>query len=238
MKQVIRLTESDLHRMIKESVKKVLSEEFTFNDVDPNGGVDYSEADETIYDIENGYYDEDIKHMNVKELDDWVDDMHDISTRVGETAIKRATMVNKQYAMSNKRENMGRNSLHYNDYRSSNFYKGAVSQANAVGKTTPFGMEDLETRWKYGEQKHNRPNVNDVVNYPLTPTKRKYDLDRLFNHSYKVVNDDNYRDEIERGYNDWKIKHDYNGRNPNTQKLHTKGSANRDLIAMDKAKKH
>ena len=30
----------------------------------------------------------------------------------------------------------------------------------------------------------------------------------------------------------------YNKRNPYTQKLHTKGSLNRELIAMDKAKKH
>ena len=29
----------------------------------------------------------------------------------------------------------------------------------------------------------------------------------------------------------------HNGRNPDTQKLHTKGSANRDLIAMDKKRK-
>lgn len=163
-KRRIKLTESDLHNIIKESVNKILNESITFNEVDPDGGAYYSEADETIYDIENGYYDEDIKHMNVKELDDWVYDMKDISTRVGETAIKRATMVNKQYAMSNKRENRGKNSLSYNDYRSSNFYKGPVSQANAVGKPTPFGMEDLETRWKYGEQKDNRPDVRGFVN--------------------------------------------------------------------------
>ena len=42
---------------------------------------------------------------------------------------------------------------------------------------------------------------------------------------------------IERAVADNVIKHEFGGRDPRKEKLHTKGSANRDLIAMDKAKK-
>jgi hypothetical protein len=42
---------------------------------------------------------------------------------------------------------------------------------------------------------------------------------------------------VERAIKDNIIKHEFGGRNPETEKLHTKGSANRDLIAMDKNKK-
>ena len=94
-KQVIRLTENDLHKIIKESVNKILKETFTFNDVDPDGGVSYG-YDEASF-IENGEYDEELKKMTPRECDEWVENMDELyGMRTGNLALKRAVMVNKE----------------------------------------------------------------------------------------------------------------------------------------------
>ena len=233
----IKLTESKLKQIVAESVRKVLKEQFTFNDVDPDGGVSY-DYDEASF-IENGEYDEELKKMTPRECDEWVEYMEEYhGTRTGNLALKRAVMVNKEYAMDNERKrNHGH--LHYNDYRSPNFYKGPHSQANAVKKPTPFGMEDFLTKWKYGEQPEDsqRPNVNHY-DFPIDDSK----LSRLIRNKYldKVsdIDDDEERIKLgKRAFKDYAIKHNYNGRNPYTQKLHTKGSANRDLMAIDRQRK-
>ena len=235
-KQIVRLTEGDLHRIIKESVNKILKETFTFNDVDPDGGVSYG-YDEASF-IENGEYDEELKKMTPRECDEWVENMDELyGMRTGSLALKRAVMVNKEYAMDNKRQrNHGH--LHYNDYRSPNFYKGPHSYANALNKPTPFGMEEFHTKWKYGEQPEDsqRPSVMDY-NFPSNDSNVSRLYDKFWDKVMDIDDDEERRKTWKRGLNDNKIKHKYNGRNPDTQKLHTKGSLNRELRAMDKAKK-
>lgn len=61
MKQIIRLTESDLHRMIKESVKRVLKEEYVEGKWEPGWLEDYYEDDSLInneYNYENDVLDD------------------------------------------------------------------------------------------------------------------------------------------------------------------------------------
>jgi hypothetical protein len=154
--------------------------------------------------------------------------------QTGAAALKRATMVNKKYAMSNKRDNVDFGVMSYNDYRSPNFYNGPHSQADAVNKPTPVGMEDFDTKWKYGVQQYNRPEVSyNSSSYPEWDGEKPR-LQQYIDNSYV---DNLPSSERKRARNDWDIKHNYNGRNPNTQKLHRKGSANRDLMSIDRQRK-
>ena len=59
MKKIIRLTESDLHRIIKESVKRILREE-DFGSMDGGGDMGGSDVGGDIGPIEDGVDEEEI----------------------------------------------------------------------------------------------------------------------------------------------------------------------------------
>ena len=183
-KNVIKINESQLKQIVSESIRKVLKEDMHFNDVD-DGGVNHDYDMVSI--IEYGEYDNEIRNMSVIDCDEWVDYINEYyGAQAGAAALKRATMVNKKYAMSNKRNNVDFGVMSYNDYRSPNFYNGPHSQANVVNKPTPVGMEDYDTKEKYGVQQYNRPEVGyNSSSYPEWDGERqKSRLEQYLDKSY------------------------------------------------------
>ena len=238
----IRITENKLKQIVAESVKKVLNETFTFNDVDPIGDENYYNyyRHAFIDNVNDGEFDDEIKKMTPRELEYYVNDAYDYyGRRCGDILLKRALKLNKDYAMWGGRRNEVENNLTYNRYRSPNFYKGPAQYTDHGRIPLSIGRESLDDFVKYGTQDKydERPSVHDVTIFPLNPTKRKKDLKRLYDYSDKQYEKEKY-DDIDRGGYDWKIKHDYNGRNPDKEKLHTKDSANRNLRTIDKQRKN
>ena len=240
----IRLTESKLKQIVSESVKRIVEGDMMMYNSEGEL-VPYASSDnysDVIYRINNGVYDNMLKSMKPMDCEEWVDEMdYEYGRGCRNAALKRALKVNKAYAMWGRRQNKAEGNDTYDDYRSPNFYKGPLSQANVIGKPTPFGMEDFDSQLKYGRQKEHegRPEVSDYARryWPEIPHKPT-EKNRLYNH---LDNLDYYASDIddkyERAQEDFKIKHYYNGKNPKKDKLHTRGSANRDLMAIDRQRK-
>lgn len=85
MKQVIKLTESDLHRIIKESVSRIINEAVLANETYycPECGHEFvqGESHDGIYELgfecpECGWYGTsyDLEHYRDDDTDDWDDD--------------------------------------------------------------------------------------------------------------------------------------------------------------------
>lgn len=98
-KKPIRLTEGDLHKIVKESVKKVLKEEFYGDDNHGENGEEYYEdtiEGEYLYDdLMSGKYDD--------ELDDIIRGKRPIFKKwdLIPYAKERKMLIDKQYAMKN-----------------------------------------------------------------------------------------------------------------------------------------
>ena len=194
-KQVIRLTESDLHRIIKESVNQVLNEE-TKNSKDPYDIVFLS--DYTPKDIIDGQFDDMIWD------DKWCDEMDYYGgVEYVSAIVQRKMILDKDYAM-----------------------KYGIDPS--VSTRSPFWFES---------NRDMNPNMYDSIS-----KKKKFSdysaaqlgrTSKARMHYAMNPSDDNVWKGLERHY----LNKQFNGRNPDTQKLHTKGSLNRELRAMDKAKK-
>lgn len=78
-KQLIRLTESDLHKIIKESVKKVLKETSLYYDEDNfSGKYSNHNNDDSDYIDANDYLDDPHNEPSSFEDEDWIDGDNDL----------------------------------------------------------------------------------------------------------------------------------------------------------------
>lgn len=81
MKQIIRLTESDLHRVIKESVKKILHEKRSINSqqlyniIQQHGGI---KSNRGVFDLNNMTDDDIIAVVDWNQIDDYLDNDYDL----------------------------------------------------------------------------------------------------------------------------------------------------------------
>ncbi|MBR4293991.1 MAG: hypothetical protein IKT53_03270 [Bacteroidaceae bacterium] len=193
-KQVIRLTESDLRRIIKESVNNVLKESWAYKDEQKIvSQIPYLDDNE-LEDIING---------KTYGLEDFETDY-----RSGDVAYKTVLKAaENEYAKRHK------------DYA----MKLIDKDKDKMSKNRK--LFDTEIAWhKHNSKEHE---------HKLTPSDKR--LSRWVQR--EIPRDTADFETIKRGANDFEIKHKFDGRNPDTQKLHTKGSLNRELRAMDKAKK-
>ena len=202
-KQVIRLTEGELHNIIKESVNKVLNESWTYKDEQKIiSQIPYLDDNE-LEDIINGKYEPD-------DFEDDYTDGFDECRWVIETAQDEYAKRHKDYALKLSNER-------YKNQKSG--YK--PSWYRTPSEEFQFHPDKEGDYYKALDQKLR----NDDSNFGR------------FNDWIKKEVENNNSSNFKRGINSYINKRYYNGRNPDTQKLHTKGSLNRELRAMDKAKK-
>ena len=93
MKQVVRLTESDLHRIIKESVRRILREEFSEEDIVP-GYVHYYDAKGRQYRLD--YLAQDLRNMGINVVGTGFNDDYDGYVEV-EVNFEQAKMLDRKY---------------------------------------------------------------------------------------------------------------------------------------------
>ena len=192
-KQLIRLTESDLHRIIKESVNKVLKESWEYEDEQELiSQIPYLDDNE-LQEILNGLFSPSDFETDYRSGD-----------FAYETVLKAAE---NEYAKRHK------------DYAMKLIDKNKDKMSK---NRKPF---DTEVAWYRHNSKENERK--------LTPSGKRFS--RWVQRETPLGTTD--FETVKRGANDFEVKHKFNGRNPDTQKLHTKGSLNRDLRAMDKSKK-
>lgn len=200
-KQVVRLTESDLRKVIKESINNVLKESYAYKYEQEIISQIPNLDDNELEDIINGktYGPEDFE-------DDYTDGFEEYRW-VLETAEDEYAKRHKDYALelSNQRDKNQKRGYNPSWYRS-------------PSEEFQFHPDKEGDYYKALGQKLRNDNPHDG---------RFIDW---LNKNYKSPN-------VVRGVDGYLNKKNYNGRNPYTQKLHTKGSLNRELRAMDRAKK-
>lgn len=245
-KRTVRLTESDLHNIIKESVKKVLKEEFDPSDWTRNeygelvpwqyGDYENSRRADRYYlsqDILNGDYDDEI----LNDWEDWYEELDDDNgwdSTLKDAAKERKLMIDKKYAMNydfpkNKNKIYDVNTIYWEKERENNKNKPNV---NNYEDDRWYNRKNDSYNFSPGLKK--RENWNDVDwslidrnidNHLYLANKlKKMDFSNTNNHK---------RDSYLRNLSNKK----YDNRNPDKEKLHTKDSANREIIAMDRKKK-
>lgn len=215
-KKIIRLTESGLRQMIKENVARFLNE---WHDED-----DYGRKLKTVPDLDCREIISDLPQMSDKDLEDIIngvtynpqdfsteyDDGYDYYVWVTEEAEDEYARRHKDYAMqlAAQRSSYGRHYYNPKDYTSPSQSREDSENDNRKGNQAKA--------WKDYEED----------NY--SPAEKR--LGKWYNKKMPV--DDRIRGSI--GYLN---KHNYNGRKPDSEKLHTKGSLNRDLRSIDRNKK-
>ena len=207
MKKRIRLTESDLHNIIKESVEKVLREE------EENWGYDlpYNEEFDNMIqriltDINNGKFDDSVFKS------EWVRDMRRkygvgiYDDMLMDLIKNRKRMLSADYALENNNDNLS--NFHANQYRK--HWKPDV---------------------KYPEKQWDKSIYNGEEN-KRERKLHKLDLWHNYSDGAPIFNRKGVRD-----FDRKRIEDMYNGRNPEEEKLHTKDSLNRTLINPSDIKK-
>ena len=243
-KRTIRLTESDLHDIIKESVKKILKEEFDSSDWTTNeygepvpwqyGDYENSRRTDRYYlsqDILNGDYDDEI----LNDWEDWYEELDDDNgwdSTLKDAAKERKLMIDKKYAMNygfpkNKKYNV-------NDIYSDVKYKTNKEKPNVNNYEDDKWYNRKNDSYNFSPGLKKRENLNDV-DYSLVDR----DVDNYIYLVNKLKKMDFYNTNNHKRSSYLKnlANKKYDNRNPDKEKLHTKNSANRELRAMDRENK-
>lgn len=206
MKRRIRLTENDLHRIIKESVNRVLNEdyEFGYNEYGEPGyySRNYPTYNDRIQDIALSIHEGDSDDMIWDE--DWYEDMMRKDEPMITQAIEdRRCYLDKNYAMNHGDE---RNDNIYNNKDGMSIYQ----KFDRVPYEKIFKSKDAEE--KIRDEKLNKmldrikKKYGSLSKAPKQITKQIYDI------FYQLYDDTFY----------------------NREYKHSKNSLNRKLISMDK----
>ena len=197
MKRRIRLTESDLHRIIKESVNKVLNEdyEFGYNEYGEPGYYigNYPTYDDRIQDAAESILDGDLDDMIWDK--DWYKDMIRKDEPMITQAIKdRRCYLDKNYAMNHGDE---RNDNIYNNKDKMSIYRKfdrvprekifkSIDEEEKIKKEKLYKMLDRIEK-KYGSLNNAPKQINkqiwtifdQLLDYPYYDSKYKHSKNSL-----------------------------------------------------------